>query len=372
MTSDTEDRTVTELQAVLEAELGTTTEYDVEPFGDGRTNDMLLVNWDGTRYILKQAPAREPVPGLLHDVMREYEMMAALAETWVPVPEVVLGCRDSSVLGGEFYLMEFVSGDNLVEGIPRRFQTAAHRTRIGHEVIDTLSKVHALDPKALAIDMEAVNVDLEVAIEAHTNRIEDARKQTSDRRDLPLAREVGDWLAANVPEPPAATVVHGDYKPKNMVFREGTPPDVAAVVDWEMSGIGNPLTDLGWLTAYFWVDEFDPSPVTSEFESEFGNSEQYDAAVSYFEDYSNFMAQPQYPSRRALVRRYEVQTGITFEHDRFYRALALYKLIGILESFFAAYLAAPERANSKYAIMEVLNPIIARKALQIIQGDEPL
>lgn len=356
----------------LERALGPTPTWHVERFGDGRTNEMFLVEWNGVSYVLKQAPAREPVPGLLHDVIREYELMSALSGTGVPVPAVVFACRDSSVLGTESYLMEFVPGDNPVDGVPPRFRSAAGRTGLGHAVIDTLAKLHSLDPQTVDIGIEAPGNDLDRAVEEYGARIDRALERTGDRRPLTHARRVGDWLRENVPETEDVAVVHGDYKPKNLVFRAAAPPVVDAVVDWEMGGIGTPQTDLGWLTGYFWPESRDPSPATAGFEAKFGASRHYDAAVRYLEEYASFSTHEQIPSRKTLVERYETRTGIEFAHDRFYRALALYKLIGILESFFAASLDHPDDVDDKYEMMEVLSPLVARKATRIIEGAHPL
>ena len=160
-----------------------------------------------------------------------------------------------------------------------------------------------------------------------------------------------EWLLANVPEDPPASLVHGDFKLDNVLFAPGTPPELVGVFDWEMSTLGDPRTDLGWLLS-FWRDPGDPDPPLPSLTP-------------------TFTAREGYPTRRAVVDRWESATGFAYAEDRFYRALAVYKLCGLGEMFFARYLAG-DADDPLYPKMEAGVPALAERALRIIDGGEPL
>lgn len=266
--------------------------------------------------------------------------------------------------------MACVAGDVLGGTEPERFATSARRRRTGRALIDTLADLHELDPAAM--DARVVSeADLAGAIAGHRERIETALDRTAARRPLPRAGRIGDWLADNVPPRPDRTPVHGDYKPDYVLVAPGTPPRIAAVLDWEMGGLGDPNTDLGWFLAY-WTDAEDPDPLDDSYEASFGDHALYPSVVEYVRHHSTFMQHPDYPDRRDLAERYTSLTGRSFRHDRFYRALALYKLIGICERFFALWLEDPSGARDTYPMMELLVPMSRRRAAQLVDGDVPL
>lgn len=359
------------LGAHLAERLGPADRLVARPLHGGSSNDTLLVRWGDQELVLRRPPARQPVPDLLHDVTREYEVLTGLRGTSVPAPEPVLCCRDSSVLGAPFYLMERVDGAVLGGEEPDRFARPDRRRRIGEAMVDALVALHDLDRETVGPAAAGGPADLEAAVAGHTERLEAALERTAERRELPRARAVGDWLADNVPSPAGTVVVHGDYKPDNTMFAPGTPPRLAAILDWEMAGAGDPHADLGWLLAY-WAEERDPDPVDAEFDARFGDHEMYPAVQEYVSEHSGFMTRDGYPSRRELVERYEDRTGREYAHDRFYRALALYKLVAICEAFFALYLREPDRAKPTYPLMSVMVPAIAARAKLIVDGESPL
>ena len=128
-------------------------------------------------------------------------------------------------------------------------------------------------------------------------------------------------------------------------------PELVGVFDWEMSTLGDPLTDLGWLLS-FWRDPKDPAPAAPGMGTRITEREGY-------------------PTRRELVDRYEERTGIEYENDRFYRALAVYKLAALGEMFFARYLQG-DGDDPLYPKMEEAVPALGERAMRIIEGDEPL
>jgi aminoglycoside phosphotransferase (APT) family kinase protein len=337
------------LAAYLESELGPVERYSVSHHQEGHSNETLFVTWGERELVIRRPPPGETAD-TAHDVLREYRVMDALQGTEVPLPDTLLACEDHKVMGSDFYVMERVEGDVLRESEPERF--VEHRETIGHELVDSLVAVHGVDPQAVGLGefgRPAGYTDRQV--ERWGKQIEWATEVTSEERAVPTLKQVGDWLEANRPDSHPHTLVHGDYKLDNVMFAPGTPPDLVAVFDWEMSTLGDPLADLGWMLSY-WRDPKDPDPAIPELTA-------------------RFMEREGYPTRRELVERYEERSGIEFEGERFYRALAVYKLAALGEMFFRRYLEG-NSDDPMYPKMRERVPALAERAERIVEGDEPL
>ena len=356
------------LERYLEEQFGPAESFEATEQDGGSSNRTVFVAWGERELVLRCAPEHDRVPYLLHDVLGEYEMLTALTGTAVPVPQPVASCADTSVLGVPFYLMDRVGGEILGGEEPARFATPGRRQRVGELVIDTLASLHTVEYDSSEVRAVPEGTTAE-AVEAHVRNLEDALGTTG--RDLGRALEVGEWLREHVPEPPARTLVHGDYKPDNTMMAPSEIPQVAAVLDWEMAGAGNPRADLGWLLNY-WSEAADPDPITPEFEERYGDHELYGTVTEYTREDSTFMAHPSYPSRAELVDRYERRTGIEYRHDRFYRALGLFKLMTICERFYEAYLESPGTAKDTYPMMELIPPVLAERAALVVDGETRL
>jgi aminoglycoside phosphotransferase (APT) family kinase protein len=342
------------LRAYLEHEIGAPdgdgSDFSIERFGEGHSNETLLVRWRERDLIVRRPPPGETAERA-HDVLREYRVMDALQGTDVPVPGTVLACEDDAVLGADFYVMERVEGDVLRSEEPDRHADPERRERLGKELIDALAAIHAVDPEAVGLgDFGHPEGFTERQVRRWGEQLTWAFQRTTDEREVPVLYEVLTWLADNVPDDPPAGLVHGDFKPDNVIVAPGTPPRVAAVLDWELSTLGDPRTDLGWLLAH-WRDPGDPAPV-SELNPRFTEREGY-------------------PSRRELVDRYESKTGIDYEHDRFYRALAVFKLAALGEMFFRRHLEG-NAADDLYPQMREGVPATGERARRLIDGEEPL
>lgn len=360
------------LRAYVAERLGEPSSFSVAPLGGGNANETLRVEWEDRDLVVRRPPLEAPAPEILHDLLREYEVLDALADTWVPTPEVLFACEDPSVIGDEFYVMELLAGDIVEDDPPERFETSAHRHTIGTETVDTLAKIHHVDVERVDLadfgdpeDYTARQVD------QLTAQLEWATERTAERRDLPVLWEVADWLAENAPGTRHHALVHGDYKPDNLMFAPGEPPRIEGVLDWEMSTLGDPLADLGWLLSY-WVEERDPSPVTDDIVDRYGDHDYFPMLQVYAEEYSKFMRHEDYPGRRELVERYEVHTGIEYTDDRFYRTLAVFKLAVLCEGFFRMFLEDSPSTKESYPLMELMVPTLARQARQVVDGETPL
>ena len=343
------DRLVDEaaLRRYLESELGPAGEFAVEHHGEGHSNETLFVTWGDRELVLRRPPAGETAESA-HDVLREYRVISALADTDVPVPTAVLACEDTDVVGGEFYLMDRLEGDVVRDSEPERFARPESRRRIGEGLADTLAAIHTLDYEAVGLgDLGRPAGFTERQVERWGKQFEWAAETTHESREVPHVEGIGEWLAANVPETYEHTLVHGDFKLDNVMFAPGAPPRINAVMDWEMGTLGDPLRDVGWMLVYW-----DTDPIVPEL-------------------MPNFLDRPGYPSREELIERYERASGIEFVHREFYVVLALYMLAAVCEMFYARYLNG-NSDDDLYPRMETLVPDIARRAKGLVDGDRTI
>jgi aminoglycoside phosphotransferase (APT) family kinase protein len=208
----------------------------------GRSNLTYVLN---EVFVLRRPPLGH-VLATAHDMTREFRVISALGPTAVPVPDALLLCEDDSVLGAPFYLMSRVPGVVL----RHREQTdplgADSRRRIAEGMMDTLAELHLVDPAEVGLaQFGRPDGFLERQVRRWTGQLEKSRS-----RELPAADTLRDLLAASIPASPRTGIVHGDYRLDNLIVDPAT-VRVAAVLDWEMATIGDPLTDLGLLLAYW-------------------------------------------------------------------------------------------------------------------------
>ncbi|MEP6599934.1 MAG: phosphotransferase family protein [Actinomycetota bacterium] len=210
----------------------------------GKSNLTYLVTDRRNRWALRRPPLAHLLP-TAHDMAREYRVISALSRTDVPVPEAVALCSDPGVLGAPFYLMNFVDGVVLDDKRTVAAFDPVRARRIGEELVDTLVALHAVDPAAVGLD-DFGHPD--GFLDRQLRRWH-AQWEASETRELPVLAEVVDALREARPVSPSPTVVHGDYRLTNVIV--GADLDrIAAVVDWEMATVGDPLTDVGLLTVY--------------------------------------------------------------------------------------------------------------------------
>jgi aminoglycoside phosphotransferase (APT) family kinase protein len=242
---------------------------------------------------------------------REHRILAALGPTGVPVPPVVALCEDESVNGAPFYVMEFVDGPILRtrQDAEAEFDEPDRRA-IGERVVDTLVAIHGVDPEDVGLGALGKREDY-VARQLHRWH---GQWEKSKTREVELVDDVHERLSARIPEQGPATIVHGDYRLDNMILS----PDgeIAAVVDWELCTLGDPLADVGMLLVY-WSEPgdelmplFDPPTIAAGF-----------------------------PTREFVRTRYAERSGRDLAEIDFYIALACWKLAVILEGVFSRYAA---------------------------------
>ena len=267
----------------------------------------------GRRWALRRPPLGKRL-GSAHDMAREHKVVSALGATEVPVAPVVGLCEDESVNGAPFYVMEFVEGP-ILRGLAEAeaFPDEDDRRAIGERVADTLVAIHAVDPDEAGLGDLGRKEDYV----ARQLRRWQGQWEKSKTRELPAIDAVHERLAARIPAQGPATIVHGDYRLDNMIL---TPAgEVAAVVDWELCTLGDPLADVGLLMVY-WPDR----------------NEDGEEPIALGQP-ANLA--PGFPSRAELRARYAERSGRDLSQLDFFVALGYWKLAIILEGVYARYKA---------------------------------
>ena len=282
-----------------------------ERISGGRSNLTFgVTDSAGGRWALRRPPLGKRL-GSAHDMAREHRVIAGLQDTAVPVPPLAGLCEDESVNGAPFYVMDFVEGPILrTKPDAEAAFGAAERYEIGLRVADTLVDLHAVDPDEVGLGELGKKRDY-VARQLHRWS---GQWEKSKTRELPLVEDLHRRLEARIPEQGPATIVHGDYRLDNMIL--ASDGQVAAVVDWELCTLGDPLADVGLLMVYWSQpgDEFAPL---------------FDAPT---------LAEG-FPLRDELRDRYAERSGRELAELDFYVALGYWKLAIILEGVLARYAA---------------------------------
>lgn len=210
----------------------------------GKSNLTYRITDGTSTWALRRPPLAHVLP-TAHDMVREYRVISALADTCVPVAEAIVLCADPAVLGAPFYLMGFVDGVVLDAPGVLSDLDAADATRSGELLMDTLADLHEVDPAAVGLD------DFGRPDRFLTRQVSRWHQQwqASETRPLDELAQTVDRLTATMPQQSAPGIVHGDYRLTNVMFAPAF-DRIAAVVDWEMATLGDPLADIGLLVVY--------------------------------------------------------------------------------------------------------------------------
>jgi aminoglycoside phosphotransferase (APT) family kinase protein len=208
---------------------------EAQRIGEGHSNVTYLLHRGATRLVLRRPP-RPPLPPSAHDVLREARLLAALEATGARTPRILATCEDESVLGVPFYVMAEEHGHVITSEVPSALDSEQDRGRIGDDLVNALVEVHAVDWHAAGLEGFAKPTGY---LERQLRRF-NGLWEHNKTRELPIVAQVGDWLASNLPESPAATIVHGDYRLGNVMVGPDPPGRVVAVFDWELATIGAP------------------------------------------------------------------------------------------------------------------------------------
>ena len=280
-----------------------------ELIAGGRSNLTYGITDGEHRWVLRRPPLGHVLP-TAHDMGREYRVLTALAGTNVPVPRTYAFCDDESVNGAPFYVMERVDGRILRTADETATLSRDEATACSHELIDVLARIHMVDYEAVGLgDFGRPDGFMERQVRRWGQQWE-----RSKAADLPGIDELARRLRAAVPESGPPAIVHGDYRLDNTMLAADDPACIVAVLDWEMSTLGDPLADVGLFLLYWG---------------------QTDAQVIATGD--AIANQPGFLSRDEIVELYAKQSGRDVDHLDFYVVFAFYKLAIIVEGIAARY-----------------------------------
>jgi aminoglycoside phosphotransferase (APT) family kinase protein len=269
----------------------------------GKSNLTFALTSPAGELILRRPPTGALLPSA-HDMGREARVQQALAGTGVPVARIILR-DDGDLIGVPCYVMEKVSGHVIRGELPVGFAThPSQREEMASVFVDTLAALHAVDPDAVGLGDYGRPVGfMERQVRRWTGQWEKSRTY-----EVPEIDELGRQLAANVPAQQRHAIVHGDYRTDNVVYDPADPGRINAVLDWELSTLGDPLSDVAFLVL-FWRDS-DERPLSLV------------PGVSHF---------PGFPDRAALLERYASASGADLTDLGFYQAFAHFKFAIIVQ-----------------------------------------
>lgn len=336
------------LSAYLKARLPGEGDFEIERHLAGHSCETFFVRRGDREWVLRRPPLAVYLP-TAHDVMREFRVLSALSDRDdVRSPKVVLSCEDEAVIGAPFYLMEKCRGAVIRTAIPDPIDNPPDRALIGIELVDALAELHSVNYRDVGLEgFGKPSGYLERQLRRWTGQLELASSITKQSREIPAMWEIKVWLEANLPESPGAVIVHGDYKLDNVMFETSSPAALVAIFDWEMSTIGDPYSDLGWMLSY-WRQAGDPE-------------DPLHAALT------NVTSAEGFPKREELVERYATKIGRPVGDLRWYVVAAVWKMACLLEGSYGRHLLGTTD-DPFFADLEWGIPALARSALDISRG----
>jgi aminoglycoside phosphotransferase (APT) family kinase protein len=278
----------------------------------GKSNLTYRVHSGAGEVVLRRPPLGHILP-TAHDKGREHRVLSALHGTAVPVPRTLLIGDADSALGVPFYVMERVIGHICRDELPAGYaETPEARAAIGGALIDVLAALHVVDPEAVGLgDFGRPAGFMERQLRRWSEQWTRAKTD-----DLPALDALRDDLVATLPPQRHSAIVHGDYRLDNTLLHPARPAEIVAVLDWEMSTLGDPLADLGALLAY-WSEEAD------------------DDVLERARIVGPITAQSGFPTRAEVVERYAERTGFDVSAIGWYQAFAYFKLAVICQGIAA-------------------------------------
>jgi aminoglycoside phosphotransferase (APT) family kinase protein len=294
----------------------------------------------GTAYVLRRPPLGA-VLATAHDMGREHRIISALGPTDVPVPPALGLCSDESVNDAPFYVMWCVDGFVLTDAsaVEKNFEEPERR-RIGEDVADVLGALHCVDPDEVGLG----DLGRKEAYLARQLKRWRTQWEKSKTRELTAMEEVYEALLSEMPEQIGATIVHGDYRLGNMITAEDG--RIAAVLDWELCTLGDPLADVGYLMNN-WVEPDEQGPTARG------------AALSP-------SSAPGFPGRKEVLERYTALTGRDVSRIDYYRAFQFWRLAAIVEGVLSRYLKGVMGGRADTDAFRVQVDALAAAALDLV------
>jgi len=278
--------------------------------GGGTQNILLRFERGGVSYVLRRPP-KHLRANSNETMRREARVLGALKGEPVPHPDLIAACGDEAILGVAFYLMEPIEGFSPREEMPPEHASRAEwRHTMGLEMVDAIAALSKVDFAAKGLStLGKLDGFLERQVGRWRAQLEGYKEHEGwpGPGGIPGVDKVGAWLDAHRPRDFQPGLIHGDFHFGNVLFAFDS-PRMAAMVDWELTTLGDPLIDLGWLLSSWPVDGAETGPARNW---------------------------PGFPTRAEIVARYAEQTGRSVADADWYEVLACYKLGSILEGTYA-------------------------------------
>ena len=300
-------------------------------FKGGQSNPTYRIDTPAVSYVLRRQPFGKLLPSA-HAVDREYKAMAALGPTGFPVPRAYGLCEDPEVIGSMFFIMSLADGRSLWDGALPAVQDNAERTAIYNAMIDTLADLHTTDVTAIGMD------DFGKPSDYCARQIARWSKQyrLSETEVIPEMNELIEWLPTTIPPQHASSIVHGDYRLDNMIFHKDK-SEVLAVLDWELSTLGDPIGDFSYLMLN-WI-----SPVDGR--AGIGGLDH--AAMGI-------------PTIEQATERYVARTGFPVPPMDWYFAYNLFRLAGIIQGIKKRVIDGTASSAHAKTMSERVVPLVER------------
>jgi aminoglycoside phosphotransferase (APT) family kinase protein len=313
-------------------------ELDGEVIAGGKSNLTYRITDGNTTWALRRPPLAHVLP-TAHDMVREYRVISALAGTSVPVADAVALCGDPDVLGAPFYLMGFVDGVVLDRPAVLRDLDPAAAQHACELLMDTLVDLHEVEPASVGL----ADFGRPEGFLARQVRRWHQQWQASETRPLDELARTLDRLNATMPDQSAPAIVHGDYRLTNVMFARDI-GRIAAVVDWEMATVGDPLTDLGLIVVYQEL------------------AQQGDTIMPQMLPERGFLTALQ------MIARYATRSPRDLSRLNWYVGFGFFKLAVIAEGIHHRYLAG-KTVGEGFDHFGAAVPMLLGAALQALQED---
>ncbi len=287
-------------------------DLEVRQFPSGASNLTYLIeigNWKG---VLRRPP-QGPLPPKAHDMGRESSLLMKLHEAFPLAPKPYFFADDESIIGAPFYVMERREGVVVDDSFPKGIEPTDELCRgMSRMVADTLVELHAVDWREAGLEeLGRPEGFLERQVKGWIGRYDKAKTE-----EIEEVEPLTGWISRDVPESPPATIIHNDYKLNNLILDPDDLTDVRAVVDWEMTTIGDPLFDLAVSLSY-WVED--------------GDSQELKEVLPTVTDMPGFF------TRKEFVDYYAEKSGRDLSNMHWYMVFGYFKLAVILQQIYARW-----------------------------------
>ena len=297
-------------------------------FKGGQSNPTYRIDTPGKSYVLRRQPFGKLLPSA-HAVDREYKVMSALGPTGFPVPRTYGLCEDADVIGSMFFVMDLADGRNLWNGALPDYSPDERRAMY-NAMIDTMADLHLKDPDAIGLSDYGKSEDYCARQVARWSK----QYRLSETETIPEMDRLIEWLPETIPPQHAHGIVHGDYRLDNMIFHK-TEPRVIAVLDWELSTLGDPVADFAYLMLN-WVNPPDGRAGIGGLDHE---------ALGI-------------PTRDEAVERYVARTGYPVPPMDWYFAYNLFRLAGIIQGIKKRVIAGTASSAHAKKMSERVAPLV--------------